>query len=86
MPTVRDRPKSSIPDYFRTLDEFRTYLTSTRIPNLHASKPINYLPPIPSNTNELKLVTCHDYKGGYSESNSSRGYTYNWNHITDTLI
>ncbi|KAJ7031144.1 glycosyl hydrolase family 85-domain-containing protein [Mycena alexandri] len=69
--------------YFKTLEDL----------DLWAAKPmkvldavLEYVPRPPSSNTRGKLLVCHDYKGGYTESPFSLGYTFNFWSAADVFI
>ncbi|GAA6008916.1 hypothetical protein JCM11491_003834 [Sporobolomyces phaffii] len=78
--------RQSQPDYFESLQALADYSSQPRL----ASPEPNRVPLGPGRgerqTDRARLVVCHDYKGGYTERDFERGYTFSFWHLCDTYI
>lgn len=91
MPTLfldncKEKELKDAPDYFRTLDELRSYSNSPKIVNKHKRSKILFQPTASTSNLQSKLVVCHDYQGGYNEKFNEAGYSFNWWHLTSCFI
>ncbi|KAH9853285.1 glycosyl hydrolase family 85-domain-containing protein [Lenzites betulinus] len=75
--------------YFRSLSD----LDQWNAQSSHVRKLDGVLPYVPRSTTEGsdvefggKLLVCHDYKGGYTESPEAPAYTFNFWSLCDTFI
>ncbi|KAF9266577.1 hypothetical protein L218DRAFT_956359 [Marasmius fiardii PR-910] len=73
------------PPYFKSLDELDKWASS---PHSDYDAVLPYHPRSALSRNELhgKLLVCHDYKGGYTESPHSFAYTFNFWSLCDTFV
>ncbi|GAA5893259.1 uncharacterized protein JCM6883_007612 [Sporobolomyces salmoneus] len=79
------RTEASDPDYFDSLEALAEYSKSKRPRHPNRSQvPLQLRGK--RDDNARKLTVCHDYKGGYSESDLERGYTFQFWHLCDTYI
>ncbi|KAI5120734.1 hypothetical protein M0805_006440 [Coniferiporia weirii] len=93
MPTIFDEEPSDIrafPSYFGSLSELDDWNCKSRTRSGSYDGLLEYKPR--STSREMKydargkLLVCHDYKGGYTESPSSLAYTFNFWDRCDTFI
>ncbi|KAF8959452.1 glycoside hydrolase family 85 protein [Flammula alnicola] len=84
--TGKTDPAPFQPLYFKSLKELDDWSPGTA-PKRHEGivKYIDRGPSIDS-LNKGKLLVCHDYKGGYTESLFARSYTFNFWSTCDTFI
>ncbi|KAJ7057146.1 glycoside hydrolase family 85 protein [Mycena amicta] len=68
--------------YFKTLEELDIWAATPR----RAVEVTKYYPRPPSTDARGKLLVCHDYKGGYTESPLALGYTFNFWSVVDIFI
>ncbi|KAJ7499715.1 glycosyl hydrolase family 85-domain-containing protein [Mycena latifolia] len=71
--------------YFKSLEELDVWASAPRA----ALDVLKYYPrpgPSSSSSDRGKLLVCHDYKGGYTESPFSIGYTFNFWYAADIFI
>ncbi|KAJ7755189.1 glycosyl hydrolase family 85-domain-containing protein [Mycena metata] len=61
--------------YFTTLEELDLWAAK---PTKPLDAVLEYVPRPPSSKTRGKLLVCHDYKGGYTESPFSMAYTFNF--------
>ncbi|EIN04359.1 hypothetical protein PUNSTDRAFT_55625 [Punctularia strigosozonata HHB-11173 SS5] len=72
--------------FFRSLAELDDW-ASKPSPKLGAVLPYTPRRPVPGpQAHQGKLLVCHDYKGGYTESTSAHGYTFNFWPLCDSFI
>ncbi|KAG7089814.1 hypothetical protein E1B28_011463 [Marasmius oreades] len=81
-------PEQLEPAYFKSLEELDEWSSS---PHSTYDTVLPYKPrslTVSSQTSELhgKLLVCHDYKGGYTESPHSFAYTFNFWSLCDTFV
>ncbi|KAJ7983052.1 glycoside hydrolase family 85 protein [Mycena polygramma] len=69
--------------YFKTLDELDVWAAT---PTKALDGVLKYNPRPPSSDPRGKLLVCHDYKGGYTESPFSLGYTFNFWSAADIFV
>ncbi|GAA5889515.1 hypothetical protein JCM8208_001048 [Rhodotorula glutinis] len=82
-------PPSCAPDYFDSLAELATFAAAPRARRRFAAPLVPFASTSKgddAHRGRGKLVVCHDYKGGYSERDDDRGYTFSWWHLVDTFI
>ncbi|KAJ7667092.1 glycosyl hydrolase family 85-domain-containing protein [Mycena rosella] len=68
--------------YFKSLEEVDLWASTPRT----ALDILKYCPRPSSSDTRGKLLVCHDYKGGYTESLSSIGYTFNFWYAADIFV
>ncbi|KAK1234908.1 hypothetical protein PQX77_001870 [Marasmius sp. AFHP31] len=80
-------PSQPDPPYFKTLEELDEWFET---PHRDYDSVLPYRPrsssSSPSTSTQGKLLVCHDYKGGYTESPHSMGYTFNFWSICDIFV
>ncbi|GAA5955084.1 hypothetical protein JCM3765_003189 [Sporobolomyces pararoseus] len=73
------------PDYFESLGSLAEFSTGARV-----HQPTRTQVSLPSREQEFstsgRLIVCHDYKGGYSEDDEERGYTFQFWHLCQIYI
>ncbi|PBL01715.1 hypothetical protein ARMGADRAFT_980085 [Armillaria gallica] len=71
--------------YFKSLEELDAW---TDNPTKKLTSPLKYYPRKPSaeSSPKGKLLVCHDYKGGYTESPFDLSYTFNYWSACDSFI
>ncbi|KDR71031.1 hypothetical protein GALMADRAFT_801556 [Galerina marginata CBS 339.88] len=84
--TGKLEPSPRQPYYFKSLKELDNWSPGTA--NNRYEGIVKYSPrrPGPESLNRGKLLVCHDYKGGYTESLFARSYTFNFWSTCDTFI
>ncbi|GAA6046476.1 hypothetical protein JCM3770_004941 [Rhodotorula araucariae] len=94
---VRSRAAGPAPfaapsDYFDSLAELAAYAAAPRPPRSRFEAPLVPLaqsrPTVGADHGKgrRRMLVCHDYKGGYSERDDERGYTFAWWHLIDTFV
>ncbi|KAJ7476940.1 glycosyl hydrolase family 85-domain-containing protein [Mycena galericulata] len=83
MPLVGSSYNGPDSAYFKTLDELDTWASTPRKP---FGAVLKYYPRTSSSDTRGKLLVCHDYKGGYTESPFSLGYTFNFWSSADIFV
>ncbi|BGP47218.1 hypothetical protein JCM10450v2_003070 [Rhodotorula kratochvilovae] len=77
-------PVAAPPDYFDSLAELAAYAAAPRPPRSRfAAPPAPLVPPTAAEDDvegQGRMLVCHDYKGGYSERDDERGYTFGFSH------
>ncbi|GAA5974606.1 hypothetical protein JCM5350_001215 [Sporobolomyces pararoseus] len=73
------------PDYFRSLAHLAEFSAATRLHQTNRNKVPLPLRDQPYNPHG-RLIVCHDYKGGYSEDDEERGYSFQFWHLCDVYI
>ncbi|TNY22109.1 glycosyl hydrolase family 85-domain-containing protein, partial [Rhodotorula diobovata] len=89
-PAAGPAPVAAPPDYFDSLSELASYAAAPRPPRSRFAAPQVPLAHLAAQADDSKgrgkLLVCHDYKGGYSERDDERGYTFGWWHLVNTFI
>ncbi|KAJ6473218.1 glycosyl hydrolase family 85-domain-containing protein [Mycena sanguinolenta] len=83
MPLTGGSFQASDAQYFKSLEELDD---CTAAPTKALDTVLKYHPRSPSSDSKGKLLVCHDYKGGYTESPFSLGYTFNFWSTVDVFI
>ncbi|KAJ7165604.1 glycoside hydrolase family 85 protein [Mycena crocata] len=81
MPLTGSAYTDVVAPYFKTLEELDVWAGTTK-----ALDVLKYSPRPPSTDARGKLLVCHDYKGGYTESPFSLGYTFNFWSSADIFV
>ncbi|KAH7916662.1 glycoside hydrolase family 85 protein [Hygrophoropsis aurantiaca] len=69
--------------FFESLEDLDAWATT---PTRKLSGVLRYQPTTKSSDSRGKLLVCHDYKGGYTESPSGLCYTFNFWTYCDTFV
>ncbi|KAK0205875.1 glycoside hydrolase family 85 protein [Desarmillaria ectypa] len=84
-PVVLGSSPAHLIQYFKSLEELDTW---TDNPTKKLTSLLKYYPRKPSaeSSSKGKLLVCHDYKGGYTESPFDLSYTFNYWSACDSFI